>query len=188
MKTGIRKALISLSLSLGMLLFVAACTVVLPESEQTQPECPLPAGAAPPAAARVTAQQVEDGNASLTDFALAARDHHVSVLQEERAVEQTLYLRCLFRQEGSPWRSGSTYLVQLTPDGRVYVHAQQMSLSGRQLNPVIYAAILHALGIDPAALNDALAWLEFHERFWTGRLDALDALVGTLSGPTGEPQ
>lgn len=164
MKTGIRKALIPLSLSLGMLLFVAACTVVLPESEQTQPEsgqtqpeCPLPAGAAPPAAARVTAQQVEDGNASLTDFALAARDHHVSVLQEERAVEQTLYLRCLFRQEGSPWRSGSTYLVQLTPDGRVYVHAQQMSLSGRQLNPAIYAAILHALGIDPAALTDPAA-------------------------------
>ncbi len=42
--------------------------------------------------------------------------------------------------------------------------------------------------IDPAALNDALAWLEFHERFWTGRLDALEALVGTLSGTPGEPQ
>ena len=30
--------------------------------------------------------------------------------------------------------------------------------------------------IDPAALNDARAWLEFHERFWT---DRLEALVGT---------
>lgn len=39
--------------------------------------------------------------------------------------------------------------------------------------------------IDPAALNDALAWLEFHERYWTGRLDALDALVGTFPGTTG---
>ncbi len=163
MKSVIRKAVICLSLSLGMLVS-AACTFVLlepeqvqPESRQTQPECPLPAGVAPPADAQVTAQQVEDGNASLTDFALAARDNHVSVLQGERAVEQTLYLRCLFRQEGSPWRSGSTYLVQLTPDGRVYVHAQQMSLSGRQLNPVIYAAILHALGIDPAALTDPAA-------------------------------
>ncbi len=163
MKSVIRKAVICLSLSLGMLVS-AACTFVLlepeqvqPESRQAQPECPLPAGVAPPADAQVTAQQVEDGNASLTDFALAARDNHVSVLQGERAVEQTLYLRCLFRQEGSPWRSGSTYLVQLTPDGRVYVHAQQMSLSGRQLNPVIYAAILHALGIDPAALTDPAA-------------------------------
>ena len=55
---------------------------------------------------------------------------------------------------GGPWRSGSTYLIQLTPDGRVFVHAKDMSLSGRQLNPAIYAAILHALGIDPAALSD----------------------------------
>ena len=42
--------------------------------------------------------------------------------------------------------------------------------------------------IDPATLNDALAWLEFHERFWTGRLDALDALVGTVSGATDGPR
>ncbi len=36
--------------------------------------------------------------------------------------------------------------------------------------------------IDPAALDDARAWLEFHERFWTERLNALNALVGTGSG------
>ena len=35
--------------------------------------------------------------------------------------------------------------------------------------------------INPAALGDARSWLEFHERFWTERLDALDALVGTGS-------
>ena len=33
--------------------------------------------------------------------------------------------------------------------------------------------------LDPAALADARAWLEFHERFWTDRLEALEALVGT---------
>lgn len=38
--------------------------------------------------------------------------------------------------------------------------------------------------INPAALEDARAWLEFHERFWTDRLNALDQLVG--SGTTGE--
>ena len=163
MKSVMRKAVKCFSLAFGMLVF-AACTFVLPEAEQVQPEseqvqpaCPLPAGVAPPADPPVTAQQVEDGNASLTDFALAARDSHVSVQHEASALEQTLYLRCLFRQEGSPWLSGSTYLVQLTPDGRVYVHAQYMSLSGRQLNPVIYAAVLHALGIDPAALTDPAA-------------------------------
>ena len=40
--------------------------------------------------------------------------------------------------------------------------------------------------INPAALDDARAWLEFHQRFWTGRLDALEALVGTTTGDSGE--
>ena len=116
-----------------------------------QLECTLPAGASPPPDLRVTAQQVEDGSASLRDFALAARDY------ETRTAEQAEYASCLNRQEGGPWRFGSTYLVQLTPDGRVWFHAKAMSLAGRQLKPVIYGAILHALGIDPAALTDPVA-------------------------------
>jgi len=42
--------------------------------------------------------------------------------------------------------------------------------------------------INPAALEDARDWLRFHERFWTDRLDALEAQVGTKSGGSGEPQ
>ena len=42
--------------------------------------------------------------------------------------------------------------------------------------------------INPAAIKDAHAWLEFHERFWNERLDALDALVGTGSGGSVEPR
>ena len=72
-------------------------------------------------------------------------------------VRQAAYTACLVRQEGSPWRSGSTYLVQLTPDGRVFIHAKDMSLSGRQLKPALYGAVLHALGISPAALADPAA-------------------------------
>ena len=36
--------------------------------------------------------------------------------------------------------------------------------------------------INPAALTGARAWIGFHERFWTERLDALDALVGETPG------
>ena len=120
---------------------------------RAQLECPLPEGVTPPAVPRVTAQQVEDGTASLTAFALASRDQ----AQASASVEQAAYVGCLLRQEGSPWRSGSTYLVQLTIDGRVFVHAKDMSLSGRQLKPAIYGAVLHALGIDPASLSDPAA-------------------------------
>ena len=131
-------------------LLVLAGVVTGAGSAWAQIECPLPAGVTPPSNPQVTARQVEDGSASLTDFALSAKDH----AQGSTSVEQAAYVECLLRQEGSPWRSGSTYLVQLTPDGRVFVHAKDMSLSGRQLRPVIYGAVLQALGIDPAALAD----------------------------------
>ena len=47
-------------------------------------------------------------------------------------MEQIALLGCLIRQEGSVWRSGSTYIVSLTPDGRVFLHAKDMALAGRQ--------------------------------------------------------
>ena len=40
--------------------------------------------------------------------------------------------------------------------------------------------------INPAALEDAQAWLDFHERFWTGRLDALQAEVEKAAESTGD--
>ncbi len=35
----------------------------------------------------------------------------------------------------------------------------------------------HVCRLDPAPLNVADQWLRFYERFWTERLDALDALL-----------
>lgn len=42
--------------------------------------------------------------------------------------------------------------------------------------------------INPAALENAWDWLRFHERFWTDRLDALEAQIGTTNGGSGEPR
>ena len=111
-------------------------------------ECELPPGVTPPPDPSVTAQQVENGSGSLMDFALAARERFGIETQTIATLEQVLYFGCRVRQEGSPWRSGSTYLVQLMPDGRVLVHAKNMALSGRLLNPLIYAEILSALGVE----------------------------------------
>jgi len=104
----------------------------------------------------VTAQQVENGTGSLMDFALSSRDR----FREQAALTtpgQAQHLGCLIRRDESPWRSGSTYLVTLTHDGRVFIHAKDMSLSGRQLKRSIYVGILQALGIDPAHLTDPAA-------------------------------
>ena len=147
------------NLVVGLLVLATICSVRRDALAQAQLDCPPPAGVTPPAAPPVTAQQVEDGSASVAGFVLAARDYFVSRPQPVTDAEQAAaaYVRCRIRQHGSAWRSGSTYLVRLTPDGRVDLHAKDMSLSGRQLTPAIYGAILHVLGIRPDALSDRAA-------------------------------
>ena len=97
---------------------------------------------------------MENGTGALADFALAARERSREHAKGGAGPEQGLYIACLIRQEDGVWRSGSTYLVSLTPDGRVFVHARNMALSGRLLDPRIYGAILAALGVSQADLAD----------------------------------
>ena len=159
MKTGTFKTRTPLFLLAGLLTLAGVFSDARLALAQTQADCVLPPGVTPPPEPRVTAQDVENGSASLMDFALAVRDLNLEIGQSAASVEQVLYLGCLVRQEGEAYRSGSTYLVQLTPDGRVLVHAKDMALSGRKLNLLIYGAILQALGISPADLADPAAFL-----------------------------
>ena len=141
-------------LSAGLLMVAGSLASGLPALAQTTDVCPPTRR--PAQAPSVTAQDVNSGASSLGDFMLAVR---------QRALESSgISFGCVIRQEGTPWRSGSTYIVRLTPEGRVYLHAKDMSLSGRQLEPSIYQAILAALGIGrddmanlPAALVAAAA-------------------------------
>ena len=121
---------------------------------QSQEACQPPAGGTPVAPPDVTALQVENGTGSLMDFALSSRDRLREQAVEGTTAGQSQYVGCLIRQDESPWRSGSTYLVTLSYDGRVFVHGKDMSLSGGKLKPSIYGGILRVLGISPADLAD----------------------------------
>ncbi len=109
--------------------------------------CPLPEGVTAPDNPNVTAQQVEEGSATVEEFALAVRERSREYAQGAATTEQGVYIGCIIRVDDGIWRSGSTYIVSLTLDGRVYIHAKDMALSGRLLNPVIYGSILSALGV-----------------------------------------
>ena len=115
-------------------------------------DCPPPPGVTSPVAPSVTAQQVEDGSTTLKDFTLAAREQFVMQLETAENLGQVVYYGCLFRQEGSYWYSGSTYLVVLKADGSILIHAKNMALSSRRLNPLIYAEILSSLGVPSTVL------------------------------------
>ena len=156
MKAATRKTRISFFLAIGLLGLAGVLANGL--SASAQDACPLPVGVTPVAPPQVTAQQVENGTGSLMDFALSSRDRFREQAVQATTPGQTQYFACLIRQDESPWRSGSTYLVTLTHDGRVFVHAKDMSLSGRQLRPSIYRGILRALGINPADLANPAAF------------------------------
>ena len=154
MKTGTLLAVTAKALCVGLLILAGTLSNAQLAVAQSGDACPLPAGVTSIAPPDVTAQQVESGSASLRDFALAVRDRFRAGAETP---EETFYIACLLREEGSPWRSGSTYLVSLTPDGRIYEHAKFMELAGKLLEPGIYGAVLQALGIDPADLADPAA-------------------------------
>ena len=159
MKTGRSTTRISLVPAVGLLVLAGVFSNAHNAVAQAQDACPLPAGVTPPADLPVTAQQVEAGTASLMDFVLAGKG---DFSRPPSTPEAALHAGCLLRLEGTSYRSGSTYFVSLTPDGRVFIHAKDMSLTGRQLHPVIYGAILQALGIGPAELaNPASAQAAF---------------------------
>ena len=148
---------VSRFLAIGVLALAGALSNAHLAAAQSQQACPLPAGGTPVAPPDVTAQQVENGTGSLRDFALSARVRFREQAALATTARRALYLACLVRQDESPWRSGSTYLVTLTPDGRVFNHAKDMSLSGGQLRPPFYREILRALGINPGHLADPAA-------------------------------
>ncbi len=149
-RTTIRRT--NLLIVLGLLVMAVSCFEGRLALAQADAPCPLPAGVTVPADPPVTAQDVVDGSATLEQFTLAARNQFTGTGSEKPTPAQIAYTGCRLRQDGGPWRSGDIYLVTLTPDGRVYLHAKRMSLSAGKLKPDIYAGILHALGTPPAIL------------------------------------
>ena len=138
----------------GLLVLAGAFFVAHPALAQTDLDCPLPPDWTPPS---VTAEQVENGSASLRDFALVARDSFRVATERLTGRGQLYNSACIVREEGGPWRSGSTYLVQLTAEGRVRIHANDMALSGRLLKPRIYFEILSSLGVPATVLANLVS-------------------------------
>ena len=146
MKTATWKTSSCLSLVVGLLVLAGICSGARPALAQL--DCPPPRPEP-----SVTAQQVTDGSASLMDFALAATAQFKRGGSTTVTPEELGRAGCWLREEDGPWRSGSTYLVTLTPDGRVYLHAKDMSLSASKLQSPIYTQILRALDTPLAILQ-----------------------------------
>ena len=180
-------------------LLVLAGVTTHPETAfaQAQDPCPLTPGVTRPPDPDVTAQDVESGRATEEEFALAVRAQFKSQGSETVSAEQLAYAGCRLRLEDGPFRSGSTYIVTLTPDGRVFLHSKDMSLSAGSLKSSIYGGILAALGVsrtvlaglaspDPATMRSAQdAVLQILRSEQHGSFDLTNAVAGVRPGIPG---
>ena len=157
MKSKALPAPVSIMLGVSLLVLIALVSTTQSASAQMHEACPLAPGVTAPPNPQVTAQQVQAGTADLMDFTLGASEQFRAV--SRGSLGQAYHFGCLIRQDGGPWRSGSTYLVQLTLDGRIFVHSRDMTLSGRLLNRAILAEILTSLGVARADLTNTAAIL-----------------------------
>ena len=67
--------------------------------------------------------------------------------RDEAKKIDSIYKGCLVREKQGPYYSDSVYIVSLDTDGRILIHAKDMSLSARKLKPEVYEAILSGLGV-----------------------------------------
>ena len=145
MQTGTLLTSISLILASGLLVLAGVFADARPVFAQTS-DCPRPAGVAIDPLA-TPAVRADSGD--VKGLALAARAYR-SILTNH--LERS-YFYCLMREDNGVWRAGDTYLIFLlsedvsgSPGWRVSVHAEDMSLGGRLLNPAATEAILQAAG------------------------------------------
>ena len=104
--------------------------------------CPRNMPTMEPTVVEPTAGDVDSGSGTLKAFVLAVKQYILT--------SSPVHATCLMKKEAGPLRSSSTYIVRLTPDGRIHTHAKSMGLSGRKLKTDIYRQILQGLGINAA--------------------------------------
>ncbi len=111
----------------------------------TQDVCPRPDNIAPIPSDIVTAEQVENGDATLTDFVTDYLGYALPLIGSPLAAG---YLGCVLTHEG-PWNYGSTYIATMTPRGTLAFHGQDLLLSGGVIDSTMFQKISDAAALVP---------------------------------------
>ncbi len=93
-----------------------------------------------------TAEQVENGEATLTEF---VNDYFAYILQISTSPLAAGYLGCALTHEG-PWNYGSTYIATMTPKGTLILHGKDLLLSGAVVDAAMLEAVGAAASLSPA--------------------------------------
>ncbi len=129
----------------GVLALASVLSGVDTAFAQLDDVCPRPAEfpAVDPNAA--TAEKVENGEATLTEF---VTDYFTYALQISRSPLAAGYLGCALTHEG-PWNYGSTYIATMTPIGTLVLHGKDILLSGGVVDSTMLQTVSEAAAVVP---------------------------------------
>ena len=111
-----------------------------PPGEASDEVCPRPDEFPAVNPNATTAEQVENGEATLTEF---VNDYFAYILQISASPLAAGYLGCALTHEG-PWNYGSTYITTMTPRGTLALHGKDLLLSGGVVDSTMLDAISQA--------------------------------------------
>ena len=122
--------------------------VWVPAFAQSDEVCIRPDGVPELPSDAVTAEQVENGEATLAEFVTSLLTYARQV-QLSGSPLSLGYTGCLATHEG-PWNSGSTYMVTMTPTGRLVLHGKDVTLAGEVIDSTMLQTISEAASATPA--------------------------------------
>lgn len=132
------------TISIGLLGTISLSQLTL---AQEADECYIPPGTTPIEDPTVTADQAAADESLIKDFTLEVSATFKALSSNVNDLSQIVYFGCELRLEDSAWSSDTVYPMMVSPFGRIIFHTEDMSLSGRLIDPAILSTIYVSLGV-----------------------------------------
>lgn len=132
------------TISIGLLGTISLSQLTL---AQEADGCYIPPGTTPIEDPTVTADQAAADESLIKDFTLEVSATFKALSSNVNDLSQIVYFGCELRLEDSAWSSDTVYPMMVSPFGRIIFHTEDMSLSGRLIDPAILSTIYVSLGV-----------------------------------------
>jgi len=141
----------TVTFSIGLFVPLVVSQIILAQATE---DCYVPPGTTPIEDPTVTADQAAADESLVKDFTLEVSATFKDFSSNVNDLSQIVYFGCVLRLEDSAWSSDTVYPIMVSPFGRIVFHTEDMSLSGRLLDPAVLSTIYVSLGVARSDIAD----------------------------------
>ena len=134
----------TVTISIGLVVTFSVSQIAL---AQQADDCYVPPGTTPIEDPTVTADQAAADESLIKDFTLEVSATFKDFSTNVNDLSQIIYFGCVLRLDDTAWSSDTVYPMMVSPFGRIIFHTEDMSLSGRLIDPAVLSTIYVSLGV-----------------------------------------